>query len=305
MQIIQVGRFGPGSVPFVKKLVTPKQVAQAIGVSESSLKRWCDRGVLTTVRTAGGHRRLPLDDVFQFLRQSGQQIVRPELLGLPSNTGQSTTVAERARDQICDALVAGEEDVCRRIVFDLYLAGQSACDICDRVLAPALHDIGARWECGDVSVYRERRACETGLKILHDLRLAIRTPSADAPVAIGGSLEWDPYSLPTTMIEVVLRELGWNATSLGTQLPTNAFVEAVRDNRPRLLWISVSCVESVPAFLEEYGLLHDVATKAGAAVVVGGRALTAEVRQQMTYSAYCDTLKHLITFASSLTRTDA
>jgi excisionase family DNA binding protein len=295
----------PKPVPFVKRLVTPKQVAQAIGVSESSLKRWCDRGILTTVRTAGGHRRLALDDVFQFLRQSGKLLVRPELLGLPSNTGRSTTVAERARDQIGDALIAGDEDQCRRIVFDLYLAGQSACDICDRVLAPALHHIGARWQCGEVSIYRERRACETGLKTLHDLRVAIHTPSADAPVAIGGSLEWDPYSLPTAMIEVVLRELGWNATSLGTQLPTKAFVEAVRDNRPRLLWISVSCVESVPAFLEEYGLLHDVATKAGAAVVVGGRALTAEVRQQMTYSAYCDTLKHLITFASSLTPTDA
>ena len=83
---------------FVKKLVTPKQVAQAIDVSESSLKRWCDRGLLTTVRTAGGHRRLALDDVFQFLRQSGQQLVRPELLGLPSNTGQAATVIDRARE---------------------------------------------------------------------------------------------------------------------------------------------------------------------------------------------------------------
>jgi predicted site-specific integrase-resolvase len=29
-------------------LLTPKQVARAIGVSESSLKRWCDKGVLPT-----------------------------------------------------------------------------------------------------------------------------------------------------------------------------------------------------------------------------------------------------------------
>jgi excisionase family DNA binding protein len=291
----------PGSRPFVQKLVTPKQVAQAIGVSESSLKRWCDRGLLTTVRTVGGHRRLALDDVFQFLRQSGQPLVRPELFGLPSNTGQGATVIGRARDQIRDALIAGDAGQCRRIVFDLYLAGQSACEICDRVLAVAFHDIGDRWRRGEVSIYRERRACETGLKMLQELQTAIRTPPAAGPKAIGGTLECDPYRLPTAMIEVVLRELGWQATSLGTQLPAATLAEAVRDDLPKLLWISVSCIESVPAFLEEYARLYHAAAETGAAVVVGGRALTAEVRQQMTYSAYCDKLNHLVTFASTLT----
>ena len=230
----------------MKHLITPKQVAQAIGVSESSLKRWCDRGILTTVRTAGGHRRLALDDVIQFLRESGHNLVRPELLGLPSTVGQGATVVARARDQIRDALLAGDEDQCRRIVFDLYLAGQTACDICDRVLAAAFHDIGDGWECGEVVVYRERRGCEIALKALHDLRLAVRVPPLDAPVAIGGALEHDPYRLPTTMVEIALREAGWRATSLGTLLPAATMGEAIRENRPQLLWVSVSSIESVP-----------------------------------------------------------
>jgi excisionase family DNA binding protein len=287
----------------VKKLVTPKQVAQAINVSESSLKRWCDQGLLTAVRTAGGHRRLAVDDVFQFLRKSGQQLVRPELLGLPSNTGGSPAVEERARERLRTALIAGDEDQCRRIVFDLYLSGQSACEICDQVLAPALHEIGALWECGEVSIYRERRACETEFKLLHELRMAIRTPPADAPRAVGGTLESDPYRLPTSMIELVLREQGWQATSLGARLPAATIAEAVRDNKPKVLWLSVSSIESIPAFLQEYAYLHSVAVESGAAVVVGGRALTPEIRQQMTYSAYCDTLRHLVSFTKSLSTT--
>lgn len=282
------------------RLVTPKQVAQAIGVSESSLKRWCDRGILPTIRTAGGHRRLPLENVLEFLRQSGQPLVRAELLGLPTHTGQSATQSPRAREQMFRALIAGDEELCRRIVLDLYLAGEPACDICDGVLAPALNEIGARWECGDVPVYRERRACEIASRTLHELRLAIRTPSSQAPTALGATLECDPYRLPTEMIEVVMREWGWNATSLGTQLPIVTLVEAVRENQPRLLWISVSCVESAPRFLTEYARLQRAAADSQTAVVVGGRALTADIRQQMTYSAYCDNLKHLATFVTSL-----
>lgn len=280
--------------------VTPKQVAQALGLSESSIKRWCDQGLLPTVRTAGGHRRLAIPDVVAFLRRSGNLLVKPEMLGLPSNSGHSTAAMERARDQIGDALVAGDEEQCRRIVFDLYLSGQSACEICDRVIAPALHEIGWKWECGDASIYRERRACEMGLKTVHELLTALRPPSADAPQAIGGTLECDPYRLPTAMIELVLREQGWQATSLGSQLPTATLVEAVGDHRPQLFWLSVSCIESIPTFLAEYSQLHQAATEVGAAVAVGGRALTAEIRQQMTYSAYCDTLRHLLTFAEAL-----
>jgi methanogenic corrinoid protein MtbC1 len=187
-------------------------------------------------------------------------------------------------------------------VFDLYLAGQSACDICDRVLAAAFHDIGDAWECGEIFVYRERRGCEIALKALHDLRLALRVPPLDAPVAIGGALEHDPYRLPTTMVEVALREAGWRAASLGTLLPAATLIEAVRENRPQLLWLSVSSIASVPEFVEEYAQLHETAAKLGTAVAVGGRALTEEIRQQMTYSAYCDTLRHLVTFVATLTR---
>jgi hypothetical protein len=34
--------------------------------------------------------------------------------------------------------------------------------------------------------------------------------------------------------------------------------------------------------------------------VVGGRALTPHLREQMKYAAYCDNMQHLETFAHSL-----
>lgn len=284
----------------MKQLISPKKAAQAIGVSESSLKRWCDRDLLKSVRTAGGHRRLEVESVLQFLRESGRGVIRPELLGLPTSVGQGTTVVDRAREPLRDALVAGDDEQCRRMIFDLYLAGETATEICDRVIAPAFHDIGHGWETGKVVVYRERRACEIALKVLHELRRAMPIPSMDSPVAIGGTIEGDPYCLPTMMVELAFHEIGWKATSLGTMLPIATLVEALRENQPKLLWISVSAIRSTPEFLNEYGHLQEIAAAHGTAIAVGGRALSADIRQQMTYSAYCDTLRHLVTFANSI-----
>ena len=79
------------------ELLTPSQVAQAIGVSEASVKRWCNKGLLASFRTIGLHRRLPIDVVIQFIRSSGRPLLRPELIGLPPATGQGQTVLPRAQ----------------------------------------------------------------------------------------------------------------------------------------------------------------------------------------------------------------
>lgn len=91
----------------MQELLSPRQVAVALGVSESSLKRWCDRGMLPTRRTAGGHRRVPLDGVLTFLRETGQDLVRPDVLGLPSTTGKGSLVIDRAIQQMIAALEGG------------------------------------------------------------------------------------------------------------------------------------------------------------------------------------------------------
>ncbi len=103
------------------------------------------------------------------------------------------------------------------------------------------------------------------------------------------------------MVELVLREAGWRADAYGTLLPAETLGLAIREQRPRLLWVSVSTIRSPAEFLAEYARLYDTASNVGTAVVVGGRALDDEaLRREMTYSAYCDTLRHLVSFAGTV-----
>ena len=103
----------------MRELLTPKEVARAIDVSESSVKRWCDKGSIPTQYTPGGHRRITMAGLIGFLRDSRHQLVHPEALGLPATIGQTARVIDRARDQLTDALAAGDEPRCRQIAIDL------------------------------------------------------------------------------------------------------------------------------------------------------------------------------------------
>lgn len=284
----------------MKKLISPKQVARAIGVSESTLKRWCDRGLIPMTKTVGGHRRIELDAIVHFLRDSGHEVVEPELLGLPAAVGQTGWTLNRARDRICSALVGGEESVVRQVVFDLLLAGHSATAIFDDAVTPALHQIGEQWDCGGVAVYQERRSCEICMRILHELRFIVLTADSESPVAMGATLERDIYTIPVTMAEVVLRSVGWQATSLGSNLPPDTLAQSIRETRPRLFWLSVSFIDDEAAFIAAINLIFETAHEAGTALAIGGQALSQSVRKQVQYTTFCETLRDLELFARTL-----
>ena len=284
----------------MKKLLTPKQVARSIGVSESSLKRWCDKGLLPTQKTAGGHRRLTADAVIQFLRSQGHRLVEPRVMGLPSNVGSGEVVVDHARGELLTALIEGDDACVRRVLIDLYLSRHSVCEIGDKVIADVMHHIGHRWQDGHIEVYRERRACEMLMRALFELREMLPVPPVDAPCALGGTIEGDPYQLANSLVEITLREAGWQATSLGASLPFATLRAAVRDARPNLVWLSVSSVGDADDFVVEFDRFYREAEAAGVAVVVGGRGLTQDLRARISYTAFCDNLRHVVAAAAPI-----
>lgn len=283
----------------MSETMSPKQVARALGVSESSLKRWCDQGLLVATKTSGGHRRLLLDSVLRFVKETGHALPHPELLDLPALVGGGQRTLRRAQDEFLAALLTGDATGLGQILADLLVAGVSLSQAGDEVLSPAFQRIGEQWASGTTEVYCERRGVEACLRALYDLRRLLPIPAEDAPLAIGATSASDPYSLPTTLVEMVLRQRGWNAQSLGSRLPFATLLRAIDDMRPRLCWLSVSFIDDEQQFLREYTEFFRVA-RDKVPVVVGGNGLSEPLRRQMEYSAFCDSLRHLEGFAATV-----
>ena len=284
----------------MKELVSPKQVAKAIGVGESTVKRWCDRGLIPMAKTAGGHRRLRTADVLAYVVGHGYELSSPELLGLPVGLGQTSWTIGRARERFQQALVENDELVARQLLLDLVLAKHSITSICDDVIAESFHLIGDLWNCGDLHVYQERRSCEVCLRLLHEMASSIPSPPPGAPKAIGATISGDVYTLPVTMAGLVLSSLGWNAELLGTNLPFDTLLQATQDVQPRLFWLSVSYIEDESAFVSGVNALFDGVNESGASLVIGGRAITAELRDQIMMHNFTADFRALEMFARSL-----
>jgi excisionase family DNA binding protein len=297
---------------------SPKQVAQALQVSESSVKRWCDRGVIRTDRTHGGHRRIPLEYLMEFLESTNRRIIDPHAIGLQDHrqlnrdalAGLELQAVQRSdddslvsdpmlREQFERALLAGDEEQCRKVISSWYTLHGGMVSVADELLAPTFHAIGELWECGRADVYQERRGCEICIRLIHELRRLVSEPTPDAPLAMGGTSEHDHYQVANQLIEIIFREAGWRTISLGSAVPFSSMLSAIERYRPRVYWLSVSYIADEENFLKQF---QDFATAipTGTMLVVGGRCLTESLRRRMQFAAYCDSLRQLSMLARSL-----
>ena len=279
--------------------LTPKEAGDALGLSESTIKRWCDRQELSTVRTPGGHRRIPLSAILELARRDHYELVRPEVVGLPARLSAPQDLAS-ASTALVEHLKRGDVGELRRIAFALHLAGVSAEELADRLLAPAMRELGTSWQHGTAEVYQERRAVELVSRLVHELRIALPEPAPEAPLAIGGTLAPDNYQLASAMVEWVLRAQGFRTQQLGAANPGATLAAALRDLRPRLFWLSASFIPDRSAFLADFERIAAAAEEVGTVVVVGGNALDADLRSRMRYACFGDTLAHLSTFVRTL-----
>ncbi len=278
--------------------LTTRQVAHELRVSESSVKRWCNSGAIATVRTVGGHRRIPQQALQHFMEQAGGVDGKLSLLDSASPpltaSGLVDTQAEFTR-----GLLMGDEAGCRTILSSVYRSTGSIAFIADEIIARSFRELGVGWECGKVEIYQERRACELCNRMLNDLRRLLPDAPPGAPLALGGSSAGDPYTLPSQIVDSVLTECGWHAMNLGCNLPLSTLVAAVQEHQPRLLWLSVSHLESSADFALQYADLQARLPRK-LLIVLGGRALTDELRPQLAYTAHCDNMRQLTSLAKAL-----
>jgi excisionase family DNA binding protein len=253
----------------MRRLLSPRDLAAAIGVSESSLKRWVDAGRIRAVRTEGGHRRIPLADAIRFIRDRRQPVVRPELLGLPDLPPLPSDEPDGDADALHRDLEAGDLRRVRSRILTRYLEGEPIAALCDGPIRTALDRIGELWKESDRGIFIEHRASDLCLQVLAQIRATLEPP-AGAPVALGCAPSGDVHLLPSFMAATVLAAEDFEAINLGAETPLTALEAAIEQHAPRLIWLSVM----MPPTAEVAAGLARLAGReaaAGRAVIVGGR----------------------------------
>lgn len=284
----------------MKPIISPRELAAAIGVSESSLKRWSDDGLIRVSRTAGGHRRIAIGDAIRFVRAIGVPILRPEVLGLTDLTpGADALATESAAERLLAFLRDGKTREARGLVLSLYLSGQSVAEIADGPLRSAMDELGRLWNHDPAGVFVEHRATDICIQAVQQLRRLVE-PDVPGPVAVGGAPSGDPYLLPSMLVSAALAASSWQAVNLGPDTPFEALSTAVERHRPRLVWLSVSSVRDANELRDGVTGLATRLADRGTTLAIGGRALGELALPELPAVRQTATIAELVRVADEL-----
>jgi MerR family transcriptional regulator, light-induced transcriptional regulator len=276
-----------------------QRVAEALGISVSTVKRWVDSGMIRAARTVGKHRLIPFSEAVRLAREQGFPETSLEVLAGVAPTG--TKVGDPQALALLEKLLReGRAAESRTLIHSLYRGGWDAVSLADDLIRPVMERIGQGWMVGSLDVYEEHEATQIVASALRDLVDRVGREKVGSPLALGANTEGDPYVLAGLLGELVLQDLGWEVRNLGCNLPLRSLAHAAVRHRPRLIFISVSYLKDEDQFVREYQSFHVKAAAVGAGVIVGGQALGPDVRSRLTYASHGERMAHLAEFARRL-----
>lgn len=218
-------------------LLSPRDLATAVGVSESSLKRWVDDGRVDAQRTSGGHRRIPLHEAVRFLRRSAIELAQPSKLGLSDLTSQAVSIVTSGRGDsaLLDAVRRGDAGTTRGIVLAEFILSRSFGAVCDGPIAYAMNRLSEELAASGDGVLTARRASDVLTQAIQQVQQLFSPETEDSPRAAVLSLGSDE-ALPILMTVSVLQECGFAAAPASSPselgAPSNAAVVCLHVGSP-------------------------------------------------------------------------
>ena len=203
-----------------------QRVAEALGVSVSTIKRWVDTGMIRAVRTFGKHRLIPVSEAIRLAREQGVSASQLEIIASLS-LSPVRGVDDCVRDLLFKLLRDSKDQQAKTLIRSVYSAGCGAAVLADELIRPVMERIGHGWFTSALDVYQEHRASHIVASSIHELVDRQKTErDAAKPLAVGAASEGDPYILPPLLGELLLSEMGWDVLNFGVNLPLTSLANA-------------------------------------------------------------------------------
>lgn len=185
--------------PTSSGFVTAGEAARRLGVAPITIQRWVDEGSMRALKTAGGHRRIPVMEIRKRLA-----------------TSRSGADQQRLTEWL-EAMFSG--DACEVVRLLQRARRRSDCwaRVADEV-AQVFVELGESWQAGDCSVFEEHMATEALRRAA--AACAVELPRhRDARCALLTTVPGERHTLGLSLGEVVLAERGWRSVWIGEGPP--------------------------------------------------------------------------------------
>lgn len=288
----------------VPKSLTTKEVARLCCVSDATVKRWEDAGLLKSERTNGGHRRFRIEEIARFQRE--------QELGLRQCSGGESVVSASSRrrenknysdSELFHSLISGCEEETSNIFINSHLNGKSLEYIFDEIISPAMKQIGELWFAGELTIAQEHLATRTAICALHKLRNLLPVAEPNGKTAICCTIEGDFHELPTHLVQMLFEKEGFEVINFGTNLPLYALCDEISQHYPKIICISSTILTDIERLSRDFRSFNEKLCKTDGQVILGGRAFQdLHIRRRFPADFFAESFTDVVQFTRKISK---
>lgn len=259
-------------------LLSSRQAAVLLETHESSIKRWCNAGDLDCSTTSGGHRRIALDDLYQFALTSAMKV---DVLIFEEDAESAVSgvlalrrsrVEPELQETVGKWLLDAQSYKVSALVRLARKFGVGLPILYDRLIGGVMKEVGESWARGAFRVGDEHRISEAILDVLYGQQaLAEQQLGRKAPTVVLGSMRSEDHITGAMMVRTLLTEAGWKVAYLGRNVPEEDFVLFQQKTQAPLVCLSATIARPPEKIIDAVNRLVDLGSDhAGFMIAVGG-----------------------------------
>jgi methanogenic corrinoid protein MtbC1 len=244
-------------------------------VTHSSLRFLEREGLVIPSRTPGGHRLYSQQDLGRIRQIKAWQAERLSLADIRGRLAELEQIGSTGAvaDRFLTTALAGDLARAAAVIRDAAELGMPLAELFEDVLCPALYEIGARWERGDLPVGQEKEVSELARDLIAEISRRHADPNPHGPVIVAACVAGERHDLGLRMVVGLLRVRGWRVHFLGADVDPQFLQERVQQWRPAVVLLSATRTERLSDVAAAVQAVRAVSAATDMPVVVGGGQL--------------------------------
>ncbi len=210
-------------------------------------------------------------------------------------------MAQNHIEQLYQAVLEGDREIARESTEAALSEGIPAAQILNEGMIAAMKEVGRLFEDGEYFVPEmliAARAMKEALALLkpHLAQAAVKS----AGKVVSGTVSGDLHDIGKNLVSVMLEGAGFEIADLGTDVPPEKFVEAVRDHQPDIVAMSALLTTTMPNMRNTIEALEQSGLRDRVKVIVGGAPLTDRYAKEIGADGYAADASRAVALAREM-----
>ena len=256
-----------------KTILSTADVARLFNITETTVKRWADEGVLRCQKTPGGHRKFEMRHVIEFsISQNFEPVGALELEENDADARQiQMAVLNRDFEALARAFVRkslSPDPNLYSLLSYLYEHHVQLWEMYDLVLSPGLREIGEQWARGEIGVSKEHRASYETLDALAKLQAEILLRPPVNYSVVCACPDEEMHEIGLRCAAGIFASEGWTVRYLGARTPYDDIIATIDEVHPTTVCLSSTFPADVDTLKEHLRSVYTRARSLGSTVIL-------------------------------------